>query len=49
VNGVAKSAVVIKNTVSGNCGNNYVGTAGNDFGPIGTASTATSPWADISH
>ena len=41
--------VVIKNVVSGNGANNYVGTAGNDFGPIGTAATATSPWANISH
>jgi len=41
--------VVVKNTVQGNGGNNYLGTAGNDFGPIGTAATATSPWANISH
>ena len=41
--------VVIKNVVFGNGANNYVGTAGNDFGPIGTAATATSPWANISH
>ena len=41
--------VIIKNTVSGNGANNYLGTAGNDFGPIGTAATATSPWANISH
>jgi hypothetical protein len=41
--------VVIKNTVSGNAFNNYVGGTGNDFGPIGSASTATSPWANISH
>ena len=41
--------VVIKNTVSGNGANNYLGLANNDFGPIGTAATATSPWANISH
>ena len=41
--------VIIKNTVAGNGANNYLGTAGNDFGPIGTAATATSPWANISH
>jgi len=41
--------VVVKNTVTGNGANNYVGTTNNDFGPIGTAATATSPWANISH
>ena len=48
-NSIYVNNVVIKNTVSGNAGNNYLGTAGNDFGPIGTAATATSPWANISH
>ena len=41
--------VVIKNTVSGNGTNNFLGLTGNDFGPISTAATATSPWANISH
>jgi parallel beta-helix repeat protein len=41
--------VIIKNTVSGNGPNNYLGTGGNDFGSIGTAATASSPWANISH
>ena len=41
--------VVIKNTVSDNGVNNYAGTAGNDFGPVGTAAASTSPWANISH
>ena len=41
--------VIIKNTVSGNGVNNYLGTGGNDFGPISTAVTASSPWANISH
>jgi parallel beta-helix repeat protein len=41
--------VIIKNTVSGNGVNNYLGTGGNDFGPITTAAATTSPWANISH
>lgn len=41
--------VVIRNTVFQNAGNNYLGTVNNDFGPIGTAATSTSPWANISH
>ena len=41
--------VVVRNSVAGNGANNYVGTAGNDVGPIGTAAAATSPWANISH
>jgi hypothetical protein len=41
--------VVVRNSVAGNGANNYLGTAGNDVGPIGTAATATSPWANISH
>jgi len=35
--------VVIKNTVSGNGANNYIGLTGNDFGPIGTAATRPAP------
>ena len=41
--------VVIKNVVSGSSPNNYLGTASNDFGPVGTAATSTSPWGNISH
>jgi parallel beta-helix repeat protein len=43
------SNVIIKNSVSGNGAGNYVVPAGNDLGPVGTAATATSPWANISH
>lgn len=39
--------VVIKNTTAGNTNNAYVIPAGNDVGPWGHASTATSPWANI--
>jgi hypothetical protein len=41
--------IIIKNSVSGNGVNNYVVPAGNDLGPVGTAATATSPWANVSH
>ncbi len=41
--------VVIHNTVIGGGANNYQNPGNNDFGPIGTAATATSPWANISH
>jgi parallel beta-helix repeat protein len=41
--------IVIRNTVSGNGASNYSNPGNNDFGPIGTAATATSPWANISH
>jgi hypothetical protein len=41
--------IVIRNTVIGGGANNYVNMGSNDFGPIGTAATATSPWANISH
>jgi parallel beta-helix repeat protein len=41
--------IIIKNSVSGNGVNNYDVPAGNDLGPVGTAATATSPWANISH
>jgi parallel beta-helix repeat protein len=41
--------VVVKNYVQGNGANNYLGMANNDFGPIGNASSVTSPWANISH
>lgn len=43
--------VIVKNSVAGNGANNYstVGGSGNDFGPVGTAASSTSPWANISH
>ena len=41
--------IVVRNTVAGNGASNYIDPGGNDFGPIGTAATATSPWANISH
>jgi parallel beta-helix repeat protein len=41
--------VIIRNSVSGSGPNNYLFPGGNDVGPIGTAATATSPWANISH
>jgi parallel beta-helix repeat protein len=43
---VATGNVIIKNSASGN-GTNYSIVAGNDVGPIGSAATATSPWANI--
>ena len=48
-NGYYSGNIVIRNSVEGNGANNYLGTAGNDVGPIGSAATATSPWANISH
>lgn len=43
--------VIIKNSVAGNGANNYTtaGGSGNDCGPVGTAASSTSPWANISH
>ena len=41
--------IIIKNSVSGYGANNYVTPGSQDVGPIGTAATATSPWANISH
>lgn len=43
--------VVAKNVVvgGGSAGVNYFNPGNNDFGPIGAAATATSPWANISH
>jgi hypothetical protein len=41
--------MVFRNTAKGNMVTNYQGLIGNDFGPIGTAATATSPWANISN
>jgi parallel beta-helix repeat protein len=50
-NGGAINNVIIKNSVAGNGANNYTtaGGGGNDYGPVGTAATSTSPWANISH
>jgi parallel beta-helix repeat protein len=41
--------IITKNSVIGNGASNYSVPAGNDLGPVGTAATATSPWANISH
>ncbi len=43
--------VIIRNSVSGNGGNNYstAGGGANDCGPVGSAATSSSPWANISH
>ena len=40
---------IIQNCAIGNTGGSYNGSTGNDIGPIGSASSATSPWANISH
>jgi parallel beta-helix repeat protein len=40
--------VIIKNSAKGNTPN-YDIVAGNDVGPIGTAATSTSPWANIAY
>jgi parallel beta-helix repeat protein len=42
--------IVINNSVEGGGANNYfINTSDNDVGPIGNASTNTSPWANFSH
>jgi hypothetical protein len=42
--------IVIKNSVEGGGASNYsINTSYNDVGPIGSASTNTSPWGNISH
>jgi parallel beta-helix repeat protein len=42
--------VVTRNHAGGNNAGNYANDGGaSDFGPTGTAATATSPWANISH
>lgn len=38
---------VIHNTAKGNVGTQYSVGTGNDVGPIGSAATATSPWANL--
>jgi Right handed beta helix region len=40
--------LVIRNSVSGNAASNYIIPATNDVGPIGSAASVTSPWANIS-
>lgn len=50
VNAAYANNVVVRNSVSGNGANNYINPGGaNDFGPIGSAATATNAWANISH
>jgi hypothetical protein len=41
--------IIIKNSVIGSGANNYSIAPNNDFGPIGTATNSTSPWANFSH
>lgn len=41
--------IIIRNTAAANLPSNYSIAPGNDPGPIGTAATATSPWANISN
>jgi parallel beta-helix repeat protein len=45
----ATNNVMVKNTVAGDGANNFMYPINNDVGPIGTAATATSPFANISH
>jgi hypothetical protein len=47
--GLTTNNIVTRNVVIGGGANNYLIPAGNDVGPIGTAATATSPWANISN
>lgn len=41
--------VIVLNSVEGSADDNYFIPSGNDVAPIGTAATATSPFANISH
>jgi parallel beta-helix repeat protein len=41
------SNIIIRNSASQNTAVNYSITGGNDAGPIGSAATATSPWANL--
>ena len=41
--------VVVRNSVTGASSSDYSTGAGNDIGPIGVASSVTSPWANIQH
>lgn len=45
----ASNNIIVKNSVEGFGAKNYFIAAGNDAGPIGFASTNTSPWGNISH
>ena len=49
VGGAYTANVITKNSVAGAGANNYVVPIGNDLGPVGTAATSTSPWANISN
>ena len=46
---VTTNNVIVRNSVAGNGVNNFVSLSGDDVGPIGSASTNTSPWGNISH
>jgi len=41
--------VIVKNSVTSGGANNFSISTGNDLGPIGSATNAVSPWANISH
>ncbi len=41
--------LIIRNSASGNTNQDYLVSPGNDVGPIGSAATSTSPWANISY
>jgi parallel beta-helix repeat protein len=47
----ATNNVVIKNLISGGLGGGYgiIDSGGNDVGPLGSAATSTSPWANFQH
>lgn len=45
----ASGNVIVRNNAAGNGTNNYCMVAGNDLGPVGIASSASSPWSNISH
>jgi parallel beta-helix repeat protein len=47
----ATNSVVIKNMISGGLDGGYgiIDSGGNDIGPLGTAASSTSPWANIEH
>ncbi len=47
--GTSLNNIIIRNSVAGGGANNYSIAPGNDLGPVGSAATATSPWANISH
>ncbi len=47
--GLYSGNCVARNSVSGFGAKNYVVSAGNDLGPVGTAATGSSPWANLSY